>query len=75
MDEILRVLREYGVAILTAPCMNEKLRAELLTRINSLVLQLVGREIEGRHVKLSGHWIGTTPNFEGVIYNYMFQLV
>jgi len=75
MDEILRVLREYGVAILTAPCMNEKLREELLTRINSLVLQLVGREIDGRHVKLSGHWIGTTPNFKGVIYNYMFQLV
>lgn len=75
IDETLRTLKEYGVAILTASCTNERLYEELLTRINSLMLQLVGREISGRHVKLSGHWIGTTPNFEGIVYNYMFQLV
>jgi len=75
MDETLKILRKYGVAILSVSCVDEKLCEELLTKLNSLSLQLVGREMNGKHIKLSGYWIDTTPNFEGIIYNYMFQLV
>ena len=75
IDETLKILKKYEVAILSVPCIDEKLYGELLTKLNSLSLQLVGREMNGKHVKLSGYWIGTTPNFEGIIYNYMFQLV
>jgi hypothetical protein len=74
-DETLRILKEYEVAILTVPYTDKKLYEELLTKLNSFVLQLVGREINGKHIKLSGYWISITSNFEAIIYNYMFRLV
>jgi hypothetical protein len=74
-SKIIGTLSEHGFAILKGSCDDKKTSAELVNRLNSQVLSLVGQEVDGGHIKFTGHWADVQLDSGKLIYYFMLMVV
>jgi hypothetical protein len=74
-NEILSTLTKYGIAVVKGSCNEQQACKDLVNNLSALVLELVGREINGGHVKFAGHWVNTDLTFGALSYHYMFKVI
>jgi hypothetical protein len=74
-DEVLATLKKRGFAIVKASCDERQTCKKVVDRLSAIVLELVGEEINGSHIKLSGHWVNMDLTSGALSYYYMLRVI
>ena len=74
-SEILKTLNTHSFAVLKGSCNEQQVCKELVNNLSVLVLELVGREVNGGNAKFAGHWVNMDLTSGGLNYYYMFRVI
>lgn len=74
-DQILDILKKQGLAVLKGSSDKKDACQEVVKNLNTRILELVGQEINGGHVKFAGHWVDVDLPTGNLNYYYLLKVI